>query len=171
MKTGAAILASLLFAVGLEAGELIIPVKGVRAESLKSDFHQPRSKNRKHRAIDIRAKRGTPVLAAADGSIRKLFRSGAGGVTIYQVDERGETIYYYAHLDRYAKGVREGMSVCQGDVIGYVGTTGNAPENVPHLHFAVMVDATPSRWWRGTPVDPYPLLVQQGDGAIASGQP
>lgn len=139
---------------------IIIPVAGVTASSLRDTFEQARSGGRPHHALDILAPRGTPVVAAVDGTIRKLFTSGAGGLTIYEFDNREERVYYYAHLDAYAN-VREGMRVRQGDVIGYVGTTGNAPANTPHLHFAIEILPPTKDWWRGTPIDPYPILTSR----------
>ena len=143
------------------AGAILIPVAGVSADELLDSFEQPRGAGRSHRAIDIRAPRGTPVLAAVSGTIRKLFTSRAGGLTIYQFDLAERRVYYYAHLDRYADGLREGQRVEQGTVIGYVGTTGNAPSDTPHLHFSVE-DLPPSKqWWKGSPVNPYPLLTMR----------
>lgn len=137
---------------------LLVPVAGVRPQELRDNFSQPRGRGRTHGAIDILAPRGTPVVAAVDGTIEKLFFSKAGGVTIYQFDLARERVYYYAHLDRYAGGLREGQAVRQGDVIGYVGTTGNSPPGTPHLHFAIEILTAEKRWWKGTPVNPYPLL-------------
>ena len=141
------------------AGALMMPVVGFAVEALRPDFDDPRSGGRKHEAIDIRAPRGTPVVAVADGTIRKLFTSKAGGLTIYHFDAAEETCYYYAHLDRYADGLSEGMRVRRGDVIGFVGTTGNAPPGTPHLHFAVHRLTPTKEWWKGTAIDPYPLLT------------
>ena len=138
---------------------LQMPVEGIALEGLRSDFDAPRSGGRRHQAIDIRAPRGTPVVAVVDGTIRKLFTSAAGGLTIYHFDEREETCYYYAHLDRYAAGIKEGMRVTRGSVIGYVGTTGNAPKSTPHLHFAINRLPPTREWWKGDPIDPYPLLT------------
>jgi len=137
---------------------LILPVEGIAASSLHDSYEQSRDGGRAHHAIDIMAPRGTPVLAAVDGTIRKLFTSGAGGLTIYEFDDREERVYYYAHLDGYAN-LHEGMRVRRGDVIGYVGTTGNAPANAPHLHFAIEVLPPTKEWWRGVPVNPYPELT------------
>jgi peptidoglycan LD-endopeptidase LytH len=139
---------------------IIIPVAGLRAADLHDTFSQSRAGGRRrHNALDILAPRGTPVIAAVDGTIRKLDTSGAGGITIYQFNRDETRVYYYAHLDRYAGVVAEGLYVPQGTVIGYVGTTGNAPPGTPHLHFAVE-DLPPSKeWWKGTPVNPYPLLT------------
>ena len=124
--------------VNVPAGGLVIPVVGVKASDLRDSFTAHRA-GHDHRAIDILAPRGTPVLAAVDGSVRKLFVSRAGGITLYEYDLAGERSYYYAHLDGYASGIREGLAVHRGDVLGYVGTTGNAPANTPHLHFAISV--------------------------------
>lgn len=112
-----------------------------------------------HEAIDIMAPLGTPVHAAVSGTIRKLFLSKPGGNTIYEFDEAREHSYYYAHLQRYADGLREGMRVQRGDVIAYVGSTGNADPRAPHLHFAVFVLGPQREWWKGTPIDPYASLV------------
>jgi murein DD-endopeptidase MepM/ murein hydrolase activator NlpD len=137
---------------------LLIPVQGVSASDLRDTFTQARSGGRVHDAIDILAPRGTPVLAAVDGTIRKLFLSRAGGLTIYEFDAAQRRVYYYAHLDRYAD-IREGDAIRRGAVIGYVGTTGNAPPQTPHLHFAVE-DLPPTKeWWKGSAVNPYPLLA------------
>jgi murein DD-endopeptidase MepM/ murein hydrolase activator NlpD len=111
-----------------------------------------------HHAIDILAPRGTSVIAAVDGTIRKLFNSRAGGLTIYQFDVPEQRIYYYAHLDSYAAGIDQGMFVRQGTVIGYVGTTGNAPPGTPHLHFSIENLPASKEWWKGEPVNPYDLL-------------
>ena len=139
--------------------DVLVPVLGIEPGQLKDNFLQPRGGGRLHGAIDILAPRGTPVVAAVDGTIRKLFNSKAGGITIYQFDVSEERVYYYAHLDRYADGLREGQFVKQGEVIGYVGTTGNAPAGTPHLHFAIEVLTAEKRWWKGTPINPFPLLA------------
>ncbi|MGZ7040173.1 MAG: M23 family metallopeptidase [Thermoanaerobaculia bacterium] len=139
-------------------GGVIIPVSGVKATDLHDDFDNRRSGGREHQALDIMAPRGTPVLAAVDGTVRKLFTSGAGGLTIYEFDRAEEKVYYYAHLDRYADGLTEGNEVKQGTVIGYVGTTGNAPPQSPHLHFAIQILPPTKEWWKGTAIDPFPIL-------------
>ena len=139
---------------------LLIPVEGVAAAALRDTFGEPRGDaGRRHEAIDIAAPRGTPVLAVDDGPVVKLFTSRAGGLTVYQFDRDGRLAYYYAHLDRYADGLTEGMTLARGDPVGHVGSTGNAAHGSPHLHFAVFRLGPQRRWWQGTPVDPYPLLV------------
>ena len=136
---------------------LVMPVAGVSPADLRDSFAEIHSGHR-HEAIDILAPRGTPVVAVADGTIRKLFHSVPGGITIYEFDP-GETFcYYYAHLDRYADGLAEGRRVAAGEVIGYVGTTGNAPKDTPHLHFAIFRLAERGRWWEGVAIDPYLVL-------------
>jgi len=138
--------------------DLDIPVKGVGSDKLVRSFHDQRGTGREHEAIDILAPRNTPVIAAEDGTIARLFVSKAGGNTIYQFDPTSEYCYYYAHLERYADGLREGDHVKKGQVIGYVGTSGNAPKDTPHLHFAVFRLTPDKHWWEGTPLDPYDIL-------------
>lgn len=140
------------------AGSFIIPVQGVQAAQLIDTFTQARGENRVHDAIDIMAPHGTPVLAAADGKVAKLFDSKAGGITLYQFDPSERFVYYYAHLQGYAPGVVEGKALKQGEVIGYVGATGNANPDGPHLHFAVGALTPEKKFWDYTPVNPYPLL-------------
>lgn len=137
---------------------LLVPVQGVQAAQLSDTFTQSRGAGRRHDAIDIMAARGTPVLATADGTIEKLFLSKPGGRTIYQFDPERKVAYYYAHLDAYAPQLAEGQAVRRGQVIGYVGSTGNASPDAPHLHFAIFVLGPEKRWWQGTAVNPYPLL-------------
>jgi peptidoglycan LD-endopeptidase LytH len=144
-------------AAGLSGRNLELPVEGIRPEQLTRQFSDQRG-GRRHEAIDILAPRGTPVKAVEDGRIARLFFSKAGGTTIYQFDPTERFCYYYAHLDRYVDGLRENDQVRQGQVIGYVGTTGNAPKDTPHLHFAVFRLNAEKRWWEGTPIDPYDLL-------------
>jgi murein DD-endopeptidase MepM/ murein hydrolase activator NlpD len=142
----------------LKGRGLIMPVKDVPRSALVQSFHETRSGNREHEAIDILAPRNTPVVAIDDGSIAKLFASKAGGNTIYQFDPSEQYAYYYAHLERYADGLKEGDKVQKGQVIGFVGTSGNAPKDTPHLHFAVFRLTAARHWWEGTPIDPYDIL-------------
>ena len=137
---------------------LIIPVAGVTADQLTDTFTASRSEGRTHDAIDIMAAAETPVLAAADGQIQKLFQSERGGTTIYQLSADQKLIFYYAHLARYADGLTEGKQVRQGEVIAYVGDTGNAGAGNYHLHFSIAAVADPKRYWEGTNINPYPLL-------------
>ncbi len=132
-----------------------IPVAGVQFSDLSDTFSDTRSEGRSHEAIDIMAPTGTPVLAVDDGQIVKLFNSKPGGLTVYHFDPTGRHVYYYAHLDKYAPGLVEGQSVKRGDLIGYVGYTGNANPQAPHLHFAVLVLGPEKKWWRGTALNPY----------------
>ena len=142
----------------LAGRKLLMPVQGLDPRGLRDNYDEGRGK-RKHEALDIMAPRGTPVVAVDDGRVGKLFRSVAGGITLYQIDRDEKFVYYYAHLENYAEGVKEGMALRRGDVIGYVGTTGNAPANAPHLHFAIFRMGPEKRWWKGTPVNPYPYLT------------
>jgi murein DD-endopeptidase MepM/ murein hydrolase activator NlpD len=135
---------------------LRLPVDGADVATMKGGFASPRKgEPRGHEAVDLLAPRHTPVHAVEDGKIARLYFSKAGGTTIYQFDPSERFCYYYAHLDRYADGVEEGQLVARGQVIGYVGTTGNAPLNTPHLHFAIFKLGDDKQWWRGTPLDPY----------------
>ncbi|HSS76778.1 MAG TPA: M23 family metallopeptidase, partial [Thermoanaerobaculia bacterium] len=142
----------------LAARELMVPVQGVTRQALQDTFKDSRSQGRVHDAIDILAPRNTPVLAVEGGRIVKLFTSNKGGLTVYQFDPTNTYSYYYAHLERYAPGLAEGNQVTKGQVIGYVGTSGNAPPRSPHLHFAITRMTAEKRWWKGTPVDPFPVL-------------
>jgi peptidoglycan LD-endopeptidase LytH len=145
--------------VGLiKRGELIIPVVGIRPEQLRDTYNESRSEGRAHNALDIMAGCGTPVIAALTGKIIKLFRSVRGGVTIYQMGADNRTVYYYAHLARYADGLTEGHLARQGEVIGYVGDTGNVVPGDCHLHFAIWSVTDPKRYWDGENINPYPLL-------------
>jgi peptidoglycan LD-endopeptidase LytH len=141
----------------VEDRELAIPVRGIESNALYDSFDNARG-SRVHQAIDIMAERGTPVLAVEAGTIKKLFTSKAGGLTIYQFDPTDAYCYYYAHLDSYAHTLREGMTVKKGDVIGYVGSTGNASKDAPHLHFAIFRLTDEKQWWKGEPINPYPIL-------------
>jgi murein DD-endopeptidase MepM/ murein hydrolase activator NlpD len=140
---------------------MIVPVAGIPRSAMHDMFNETRG-NRRHEAIDILAPTGTPVIAADDGVVKKLFTSKPGGLTVYQFDPDQRFCYYYAHLDHYAAGLHEGQLVRRGEVLGYVGTTGNAPKNTPHLHFALIRLDKERRWWKGTYVNPYPLLANGG---------
>ena len=144
---------------------LLIPVEGIAAASLRPQFDQRRGAGR-HEAIDIMAPRGTPVRAAGDGRLVKLFTSVRGGLTVYQFDPQAHHAYYYAHLDAYAPGLKEGMALKRGDAIGSVGSTGDAAPDAPHLHFAIFRLGPEKQWWKGTPIDPYPLLRQEPATAV-----
>ncbi len=138
--------------------KLIVPVAGVSPNQLQDTFADSRSEGRVHDAIDIPAPLGTPVMAAADGEIVKLFWSDRGGTTIYQLSADQKLIYYYAHLQGYAAGLAEGKRVRQGEVIGFVGDSGNAGAGNYHLHFAIAITSDPKRYWEGTNINPYPIL-------------
>jgi murein DD-endopeptidase MepM/ murein hydrolase activator NlpD len=142
--------------------QLLVPVQGATAGDLHDNFQDTRDGHR-HEALDIMAPRGTPVLAVAEGNVIKLFLSKPGGLTVYQFDDSQTWCYYYAHLDHYATGLKEGTLLRKGDVLGYVGTTGNAPPNAPHLHFAIFKLGPEKRWWEGTAVNPYPILIGQAN--------
>jgi peptidoglycan LD-endopeptidase LytH len=134
---------------------LTLPVQGVMPAQLSDTYTQARAAGAPHEAIDIMSARGTPVLAVEDGKVAKLFLSKPGGITIYQFDPASQYAYYYAHLDRYAEGLTEGASLRKGQVIGYVGSTGNASPDAPHLHFAIFKLGPERQWWRGAPLNPY----------------
>jgi murein DD-endopeptidase MepM/ murein hydrolase activator NlpD len=139
---------------------LIVPVKGADSSQILDTFADTRGSGR-HEAVDIMAPRSTPVLAAADGEVARLFHSKRGGTTVYQFDPTRTWCYYYAHLDRYAAGIAEGTALRQGQVLGYVGSTGDASATAPHLHFAIFRLGPEKHWWQGTPIDPYPILMRQ----------
>jgi murein DD-endopeptidase MepM/ murein hydrolase activator NlpD len=145
----------------IAARHLLIPVAGVPASQLRDTSTQARSEGRQHDAIDIMAPQGTPVLATTDGLVLKLFQSDRGGVTLYELDPSGRYVYYYAHLMHYADGITEGKQLRRGDVIAYVGDTGNAGAGNFHLHFAISKLTSPHKWSGGDPINPYPLLVGQ----------
>jgi murein DD-endopeptidase MepM/ murein hydrolase activator NlpD len=140
--------------------DLLIPVEGVKPDQLTDTFNNARAAGRRHDAIDIMAQRGTAVRAVDDGMIAKLFTSKAGGLTIYQFDPTQTFSYYYAHLDHYAPGLAERQAVTRGQLLGFVGSTGNASEDAPHLHFAIARLGTDRAWWKGDPINPYPLLAK-----------
>jgi murein DD-endopeptidase MepM/ murein hydrolase activator NlpD len=140
--------------------DLTPPIAGLRRSEVLDTFEQSRGAGeRRHEAVDIMAPRGTPVRAVDDGTIRKLFVSERGGLTIYHSDPTEKYVYYYAHLDRYAPGLTQGEDVRRGDVIGYVGSTGNADPDAPHLHFAILKLGPEKKWWVDTvPINPYSIL-------------
>ena len=143
----------------LRRRDLKIPVDGVDDDDLRDTYADSRGSGRQHEALDIMAPRHTPVRAVEDGTIAKLYLSeGGGGVTIYQFDPSRTYSYYYAHLDRYAPGLREGQAVKRGELIGYVGSTGNASPSAPHLHFAIYRLTPDRQWWKGEPINAYPVL-------------
>lgn len=142
------------------ARPLMVPVEGVEPRSLRNTYHEARNGGRIHMATDILAMRGTPVLAASDGRIIKLANGGAGGITLYIADASGRYLHYYGHLEGYAPDVKEGLEVKEGQVIGFVGTTGNAPPNTPHLHYQVM--RSDKNYWNGTPIDVRPFITKPG---------
>ena len=143
----------------LAARNLLIPLVGKTASDLHDNFDQGRSEGRQHNALDIMAAQGTPVLATADGVVTRLFQSEKGGITLYQLDASGGYVYYYAHLMGYADGIVEGKQLRRGDVIAYVGDTGNAGAGNYHLHFAISKVSSPRQWSGGDPINPYPFLV------------
>jgi len=136
---------------------LAMPIAGVDIHKLRSNFSEARG-GHSHEALDIMASRGTPVMAVAEGNVVKLFTSKWGGLTVYQFDDSRTWCYYYAHLDRYAAELKEGTLLRKGDVLGYVGSTGDASPNAPHLHFAVFQLGPEKKWWKGTAVDPLTML-------------
>ena len=156
-----------------EPPALGMPVQGVAPGDVQDTYTDQRGGGaRVHEALDIMAPRGTPVLAVDSGRIAKLFLSKPGGITVYQFDPTGHFAYYYAHLDRYAEGLAEGQTVQRGQLLGYVGFTGNASPDAPHLHFGLFRLDAAQRWWTGVPMNPYPYLrgaeVETGKGAAAA---
>ena len=137
---------------------LELPVRGALRRDLHDSFSDSRRWFHRHEAIDIMAPRNTPVLAVENGNIARLFESKAGGTTVYQFDPSSRYAYYYAHLERYADGLRENDRVQRGQLLGYVGTSGNAPADTPHLHFAIFRLTDKKQWWQGTPINPYDVF-------------
>jgi murein DD-endopeptidase MepM/ murein hydrolase activator NlpD len=142
----------------IRPGTLAIPVAGITAGKLQDTYSDARSEGRVHNAIDIMAPGGTPVIAAADGKIVKLFSSERGGITIYELAPNNRVVYYYAHLERYADGLAEGQTVRRGETIAYVGDTGNAGPGNYHLHFEISIVNDARQYWGGVPINPYPIL-------------
>ena len=147
---------------------LMIPVEGINANRLIDTFDAARATGRRHDAIDIMAPKGTRVLAAADGKVVKLFTSVRGGLTIYEFDPTATYTYYYAHLDSYAPGIIEGKLLQRGDLIGFVGSSGDASPEAPHLHFEITLLGPEKHWWQGTSINPYPVLVGRQSLAVAA---
>ncbi len=146
-----------------DSHSLMVPVEGISPKQLRDSFNEPRSDGRTHRATDILAPRGTPVLAAIAGEVARMSQSSLGGITVYLIDAGRRYVYYYAHLDRYSDQLTPGLKVEQGTVIGYVGTSGNAPPDTPHLHFQAMRLRPGQRdWWNGVPVDVRSFMTKKG---------
>lgn len=139
---------------------LLIPVLGVSLDRIQDSFDAARDGGRRHDAVDIMAPRGTAVISATDGVVLRVGSNALGGNTVWVAGADPRFVFYYAHLDRYANGMRAGTRVSRGTTLGYVGTSGNAPPQTPHLHFQVMRVTDTARWWNGTPVNPYPYLVE-----------
>ena len=137
---------------------LLIPVAGVGPERIEDTFTAARDGERQHNAVDILAPRNTPILAADDGVILRMSSNALGGITIFAADVDRQFVYYYAHLDHYDPAMYAGRKLTKGDTIGYVGTTGNAPKDVPHLHFQIMRWPADGKYWVGEPINPYPFL-------------
>jgi len=137
---------------------LQLPVAGIHSDQLADSFDEARDGTRRHRAIDILAPRGTPVLAADDGRVLRVSWNSAGGNTVYATDVEGRIVYYYAHLDHYREALAAGMPLAKGDTIGFVGTTGNAPKDIPHLHFQIMRMPHDGKYWNGEPINPFGIL-------------
>ncbi len=137
---------------------IMLPVAGADPTKLEDSFKEPRDGDRVHRAIDIMAPRGTPILSADDGKILRMTTSTLGGISMYAVDPSSRLVYYYAHMDRYNDGMSPGRNIVKGDTLGFVGTTGNAPKNLPHLHFQVMKWPSDGKYWNGEPIDPFEVL-------------
>jgi len=151
--------------VDLLVHEIAVPLRGIDPDSLRSTFDAPRAGGlRRHEALDIMAPRLTPIISAAKGRVLKLFTSVAGGLMVYAADSSERFILMYAHLDHYASGVRDGMQLERGELIGYVGSTGNASATAPHLHFAILRSADVKRWSKGTAIDPLPVLREATHG-------
>ena len=146
-----------------KVGNLMIPVLNVRPDELSDTFTDSRGGGKRlHEAIDIMAPKGTSVIAAGPGEVERLFQSDAGGMTIYVRSKDGRTIHYYAHLDEYAEGLREGQTVRRGQRLGTVGSSGNASPDAPHLHFAILQTTPDAEWWEPAhAVNPYSLLTRR----------
>ncbi len=152
----------------LASHDLMLPVAGVSPDQLQDSFDAPRSGGRLHHAIDIMAPRGTPVLSADDGRVLRVSSNPLGGLTVFTVDPSGQFVYYYAHLEGYKRGLTAGAPVFKGDTLGFVGTTGDAPDNLPHLHFQILRMPRDGKYWEGEPIDPFPLLSGRGTRIVGT---
>ncbi len=156
----------------LRARHLMVPVAGADMSKVDDTFFDARDGGeRVHRAIDILAPRGTPILSADDGRILRMSNNALGGITMYTVDPANRIVYYYAHMDHYNDAMSPGRAIVRGDTLGFVGTTGNAPKNLPHLHFQIMRWPSDGKYWNGEPIDPFDLLggVRRTKAAHAGG--
>jgi len=142
----------------LRSRHLLVPVAGADMSKVDDSFYESRDGGRMHRAIDILAPRGTPILAADDGKILRMTTNPLGGISMYTVDPLNRLVYYYAHMDHYNDAMSPGRTIAKGDTLGFVGTTGNAPKDTPHLHFQVMRWPSDGKYWNGEPIDPYETL-------------
>jgi murein DD-endopeptidase MepM/ murein hydrolase activator NlpD len=143
----------------LYSKELIMPTQGIKPSTLLNTYRI--SGGSHHRATDIMAPRNTPLVAVTDATVHRMYHGKTAGISVYLLDENGSILYYYAHLSRYAEGLKEGMSVKKGDVIGYVGTTGNAKGRLPHVHFSIFKAPNPKRWWKVAALNPYYVLTNK----------
>jgi murein DD-endopeptidase MepM/ murein hydrolase activator NlpD len=157
----------------LRSRHLVVPVAGADMSRVDDSYFEPRDGDRTHRALDILAPRGTPVLAADDGKILRMSTNRLGGISMYTVDPANRLVYYYAHMDRYNDAMSTGRTITRGDTLGFVGTTGNAPENIPHLHFQIMRWPADGKYWNGDPIDPFDYLggVRRETHAHSGAQP
>lgn len=167
-EPGGGVVSRIDYAVLLQRG-LTLPVAGADPAQIQDGFNEGRNGSNRHEAVDIPAPAGSRVVAADDGTVKKLFYSVRGGVTLYQFDSTGNYCYYYAHLERYAERVHEGQVLKRGDDIGYVGSTGDAAAGAPHLHFAIFKLGPEKHWWQGTAMNPYPILrIRQHGNSLCS---
>ncbi|HEY4307176.1 MAG TPA: M23 family metallopeptidase [Gemmatimonadaceae bacterium] len=158
----------------LRSRHLVVPVAGANMAKVEDSYFEPRDGgDRTHRALDILAPRGTPILSADDGKILRMSNSSLGGITMYTVDPLNRIVYYYAHMDHYNNAMSAGRIIVRGDTLGFVGTTGNAPKDTPHLHFQIMRWPTDGKYWNGDPIDPFDFLggVRRGTSAHVGAQP
>jgi len=146
----------------LRSRDMMVPVHGFKRSQLRDTFNAPRSGGRAHLALDVMARRGTPVVAADGGTVRRIDSNALGGRTVYVVDHAQRFVHYYAHLDRWAPGLRVGQTIRRGDLLGTVGTTGNSPSTAPHLHYQLLRYRGTRMWWTGDPINPIPYLKKKG---------